>query len=461
MKLNTLTLFSHRLSHIRSGGIALFAILLTSAQLIHLSLAYKNLLLIGAEWLLLHGFVLLSQRKWRVSVSSLTLQLLADIVIVTSMLAFSGGVHNPFFALLLLPLLLTVGILPLGAQYSLLAAVLGASTLLILVPAPASSSIAQLPNPIYALLFTLDGGIVRDTPFNPLDVLAKLGLWLNLLLMASITAFFLSRLHQRLDEQQQALQAAEMSSREQQHLLTLGLSAASTAHELSTPLATISLLASEAKDAFTHHESNEAQEALTHIQRLVQACKQQISKSLNQHHLERSHHLRILPWSDYLTQLLAHWQALHPSASIVLTISPNEIMPDTIDLPQLTQAITTLLSNASDASNQAATMTLSWQKATVALCIYNQGKGFSKTLLATFPQAQLSDKPNGHGIGLMLAHANIKQLGGELTLTNPPQGGAQACISLPIAIKQWQPITATPSAPHQPTSTQTKQAYNS
>jgi multidrug transporter EmrE-like cation transporter len=202
--------FSQRLSNIRAGGIALFALLLATAQLIHLSLAYESLLIIGTQWLVLHGFVLVSQRKWRVNAISLTLQLLADVVIVASMLSFSGGVHNPFFALLLLPLLLTVGILPLSTQYSLLAAILTASTLLILVPAPVSNGILKLPNTLYSLLFMLDGGMVRESPFNPLDVLAKLGLWMNLLLMASITAFFLSRLHQRLDMQQIALQAAEV-----------------------------------------------------------------------------------------------------------------------------------------------------------------------------------------------------------------------------------------------------------
>jgi two-component system sensor histidine kinase RegB len=438
LTLNRFTLFSHRLSHIRAGGIALFALLIVGAQVMQLPLAYSNLLLIGGEWLLLHTFVLLSQRQWQASVSSLTLQLLADIIIVTSMLAFSGGVHNPFFALLLLPLLLTVGILPLAAQYSLLAAILTASSLLILVPAPANTSMPQLPNQLYALLFALDGGIVRNSPFNPLDVLAKLGLWLNLLLIASITAFFLSRLHQRLDEQQQALQAAEMNSREQQHLLTLGLNAASTAHELSTPLATISLLASEAEDAYAHNEQAEAKQALVHIQALVQTCKQQISHSLNQHHLDRSHHLRILSWSEYLLQLLAHWQALRPSAQVRLEINSEGKTPDTIDLPQLTQAITTLLSNASDASTQGATLSLSWNHEQVMLCVYNKGDGFTEDLLARFPQPQQSDKVDGHGMGLMLAHASIHRLGGSLSLSNPLHGGAQACITMPKNPKQWQ-----------------------
>jgi two-component system sensor histidine kinase RegB len=438
LTLTSLTLFSNRLSQIRAGGIALFALLLAGALSLQLPLAYTKLLLIGGEWLLLHGFVLLSQRKWRVSVSTITLQLIADIAIVASILAFSGGAHNPFFALLLLPLLLTVGILPLNAQYTLLAAVLTVATLLTIVPAPANNSIPQLPNAIYSFLFALDGGMVRETPFNPLDVLAKLGLWLNLLLMASITAFFLSRLHQRLDEQQHALQAAEIASREQQHLLSLGLSAASSAHELSTPLATISLLASEAEDAYAHHEPDEAKQALVHIQQLVKTCKQQISDSLNQHNLSRSHQLRIMPWSDYLQQLISHWQALRPSTATHLQIKTTGSVPDTIDLPQLTQAITTLLSNANDASDQAATIQLSWDNHHILLCVHNTGTGFSKTLLDSFPNPQPSDKPNGHGMGLTLAHASINQLGGTLTLHNPPQGGAQACIRLPNDPKHWQ-----------------------
>lgn len=440
MNLNNLTHFSQRIGQIRAGGIALFAMLLVSAQLIQLPLAYPNLFIIGGEWLLLHSFVLLSQRKWRVSVTSLTLQLLADIAIVASILAFSGGVHNPFFALLLLPLLLTVGILPLVAQYSLLTCVLFASTLLILVPTPVSNSVPSIPNSFYALLFAIDGGMVRDAPFNPIDVLAKLGLWLNLLLMASITAFFLSRLHQRLDEQQQALQSAQETSREQQHLLSLGLSAASTAHELSTPLATISLLASEAQDAYANQEQLEAQEALMQIQALVKNCKQQISNSLKQHNLGRSHQLRILPWSEYLTQRLAHWQALRPSTSVIIEFAQTGNTPNTIDLPQLTQTITTLLSNASDASNLTTTLTLSWNHEQVTLCVTNQGKCFPEALLATFPQPQLSDKIGGHGMGLSLAFASIDSLGGKLRLHNPTQGGAQACIALPIEPKNWKII---------------------
>lgn len=428
-----------RLLLLRAGGIAVIALLLSFSLTLHLPLAYDKLLIICLEWVVLHGFMVFSQRRWQITAASLSFQLSADIIVVASLLAVSGGVHNPFFGLLLLPLLLTVGILPRRHQYWLLTLVLLASTLLIFVPAPLNAIIPAIPNQLYQWLFLLDGGVVRSTPFNPLDVLAKIGLWLNVGLTAILVTFFLAKLHQRLQQQQQALQQAQLEGQTQQHMLNLSLAAASTAHELSTPLATISLLAAEAADAYRYQEPENAQVALAQIQQLVSNCKTQISASLKQHHLERSEQLNLLAWPDYLDSLLIQWKTLRPQVKVVLSIKGYiQRPPQTINLPILSQSITSLLNNACEASPEPLQLELNWDEQQVRLCLHNQGQGFSETLLAQFPQPQFSDKTDGHGVGLALAHANIQQLGGQLMLSNPPEGGALACISLPLAIENWQ-----------------------
>ncbi|OZA75082.1 MAG: hypothetical protein B7X74_01100, partial [Thiotrichales bacterium 39-47-5] len=254
-----------------------------------------------------------------------------------------------------------------------------------------------------------------------------------------LVTLFLSKLHQRLQQQQHALQQAQLEGQSQQHLLNMSLAAASTAHELSTPLATISLLAAEAADAYRYQEPENAQAALAQIQQLVSNCKTQISVSLKQHHLERSEQLHLLAWPDYLENLLTQWKALRPQVKVVLTIEGNtQHIPQTINLPILSQSITSLLNNACEASPEPLQLQLNWDEQQVRLCLHNQGQGFSETLLAQFPQPQFSDKMNGHGVGLALAHANIQQLGGQLVLSNPQVGGAQACIIMPISIEKWQ-----------------------
>lgn len=428
-----------RLLLLRAGGIALIALLLSFSLTLQLPLAYDKLLIICLEWVLLHGFIVFSQRRWRITHIGISFQLTADIVIVASLLAVSGGVHNPFFGLLLLPLLLAVGILPSRQQNWLLFLVVLASTLLIFVPSPINAVIPAIPNQVYSLLFWLDGGVVRSTPFNPLDVLAKIGLWLNVGLTAILVTFFLAKLHQRLQQQQYALQQSQLEGQRQQHLLSMSLAAASTAHELSTPLATISLLANEAADAFAYNEPDNAQTALTQIQRLVNDCKTQISASLKQHQLERSEQLSLLSWPDYLAQLMTQWKTLRPQVRVEFQQKTSDTpIPQMINLPILTQSISSLFHNACEASSEALQLRLSWDAQQVSLCLHNQGKGFPDTLLAQFPQPQLSDKAEGHGVGLALAHANIQQLGGQLVLSNPEEGGAQACITMPISIEKWQ-----------------------
>lgn len=421
-------LLSQRLSNLRGGGIVAFACLLLIAQQIQLSLDYPRLLLIGGEWLALHVFVILSQRKWQTTTLTLSLQLIADIVILAALLAFSGGVSNPFFALLLLPLLLTAGILPLMAQYTLLVTILSAATLLILMPATSYNTIPQLPNELYRWLFWLDGSLVRETPFNPIDSLAKIGLWLNLVLMASLVSFFLAQLHQRLQTLQQALSNADIHAREQQHLLTLGLNAASTAHELATPLATISLLASEAKDAYRYHEQAEAEQALSHIQNLVKRCKEQVDISLRYGLMEAAENPSITI-EQFTQRLLAHFQALRPMAKVELRWEGNIVHSLMSDNPKLTQTLTTLLNNACDASDNHCQLIVSDSEDRLRFCVVNIGQ-FTDIQLNTFPSPQLSEKDSGHGLGLSLAHAQITQLGGQLSIANLNKQQASVCIRL-------------------------------
>lgn len=434
---------ANRLFVLRAAGISLVALLMVLALLLKLPIAYQQLLITSIAWLVLHGFILFSQRRWAVTPSSITLQLATDIFMVSSLLAFSGGVHNPFFSLLLLPILLTAGILPNRAHYALLALVSLSAILLIIVPAPIHTSVPNLPNALYQFLFFLDGSLVRLAPFNPIDVIAKIGLGLNLALIALLVTLFVNKLHQQLRQQQQALQQAQLASQSQQHLLSMSLSAASTAHELSTPLASISLLAEEVKDAYAHQETDVAEQALTDIQRLVQTCKQQISSSLTQHQLNPSDQLSQQPWSYYMQQLLVQWKTLYPQTRIHFHSQQQQEMhvlaePNAITLSSLTQSIHSLLNNAREASQDDIQLKLSWDETQVQLCVHNQGTGFPNELLANFPQPQHSHKLSGHGVGLTLAEANIRQLGGQLSLSNPIHGGALACIRLPYRLSEWQ-----------------------
>ena len=427
---HALSLLAQRLTLLRGFGIGLSAALLVLAQHLNLTLPYPNLVLMTFAWLIMHGGVLIFQKHRQPNEQQLLLQLASDLLVVAGLLAFSGGVHNPFFALLLLPLLLGVGILSRQSQWLLLSLVLIFSTLLVWFPLSSAKGMPSLPPDLYHLLFILDGTRVTDTPFNPRDSLAKLGLWLNLSLIAILIALMLSKLHQRLQDQRLALEAAYRQQQEQTHLLQLGLTAAATAHELATPLATISLLASEVKDAYSFDDVDAAEQALDQIQQLVQTCKQHIHRGLGQQPLTQDQHL--LAYPDYLKQQISYWLYIRPQAQARLTTpQDNKEIPKLIPSPQLSQILITLLNNAADASHDhTCDVILKWNAQAVIICIRDIGNGFDHETLVTFPAPQISQKPDGHGIGLSLAYHQAQQLGGSLALHNLTKG-AEVILTLP------------------------------
>jgi signal transduction histidine kinase len=66
--------------------------------------------------------------------------------------------------------------------------------------------------------------------------------------------------------------------------------------------------------------------------------------------------------------------------------------------------------------------------------VRDHGPGFSEDLLRDGPsrfRTGSSDRGGGHGLGLTIAMAQVKVLGGQLTFANSPDGGAVVTLELP------------------------------
>ncbi len=67
----------------------------------------------------------------------------------------------------------------------------------------------------------------------------------------------------------------------------------------------------------------------------------------------------------------------------------------------------------------------------VVLTVEDNGPGFPRVVLDTFPSPMVSTKAQGTGIGLYSCHQMITRDGGTLAISNPSTGGARASISWP------------------------------
>ena len=72
----------------------------------------------------------------------------------------------------------------------------------------------------------------------------------------------------------------------------------------------------------------------------------------------------------------------------------------------------------------------------ITLTVANNGKSFSKDMLANAFEPYVTDKPTGTGLGLPVVKKIVEEHGGRITLSNPAEGGASVKITLPALVEE-------------------------
>ncbi len=147
------------------------------------------------------------------------LQLACDLFIHSALLYFSGGSTNPFVSYYLVPL--TIAAVTLPWRYSV---VLSGIALTLYT----SALLAQ-----FYPLQTFP--IAREN-------LQVYGMWLSFALSAAVITFFAARMAEELRRQEELRAIRREEGLRDQQLLAVATQAAGAAHELGTPLATMSVL---------------------------------------------------------------------------------------------------------------------------------------------------------------------------------------------------------------------------
>lgn len=364
-------------------------------------------------WLV--NMVVLWRMRWRFAVTELEimLQLALDMIGLAGLVYWSGGSTNPFISLLLVPIALSAAFL--RVPYIVALVVLGALLYSLLLR-------YYVPLPPVGSRFGGD--------FN----LHILGMWASFLLSSVIAAIFVYKLAQAGRDSERKLGEARDSMIRNEHIVAVGAMAAGTAHEMNTPLATIGMLADEIAEGAEQEE--QVREDAAEISRQVARCRDQL-KRLQFVSKKRD---TVTTETDSLKNYLAHavsdWSAMRSEIEIdvSLELADNEQIRDRGGL--LAQALANLLNNAADASleNERVDVALHGYMRGENLCldIDDFGPGLSDAQLKIAGKSAFTSKQKGMGLGLVLSHSTLENLGGEIRLTNRENGGVRAAIQVPM-----------------------------
>ncbi|WP_375057409.1 sensor histidine kinase [Zobellella sp. DQSA1] len=341
--------------------------------------------------------------------------LLADIVALTLVVAFSGGAMNPVASLYLFPVLIAA--LTCSARFAWLSvgAAMTGYLLLFYWYRPLAAAGAHGPH---------------GDPGLPLLNLHLLGMWLTFSLSALLITASVSWLIRQLARKERQLQDAYQKQQEQERFLLLGMESASVAHQLSTPLNNLFLLAEE-----LGCEPGLSEAGRAHLRTLDQQlllCREVLWQL--RHKAESGaepvmlfHRLRryLDRWANLRPDVQYHWYDEGLSRDYRVWL--DELF---------WAALLNILDNAADAGeNRVELYTSVVDDCLLDIGIHNrQGHLSDEQLNQAGLNQQDSAKPAGLGMGVWLAHATFSRLHGSLTLRNHPHGGVYARIRLPLQL---------------------------
>jgi two-component system, sensor histidine kinase RegB len=399
--------------------------LLYAWQVLTLELPYLAITSIFMVLALFNGALYLRLRKHRSpSEKEFFLHLLVDVAGLSLLLYLSGGANNPFVSYFLVPV--TIAAATLAWTWTGLLALL----------ALACYSVLLFYHQPLELLMPLEPdmqGHVHEpvtAASSPLN-LHIIGMWFNFLVSAALITWFVAKMAAEIRRQQDRLSRYREDTLRNEQILAVATQAAGTAHELGTPLGTMTVLL---KDLQLDHQQNPALLTDLHtLQQQVEHCRmalQQLTRNADYRNLQRE----TLPLEHFMHQLLDQWQLLRPELPCEYRQLEGNAPMVEVDLT-LRQALINILNNAADASPEGITIETGWNVQEWFLRVRDFGLGISRELQEQLGISIVSTKESGLGVGLVLSQATINRFGGSVKLYSldaSKGGGTLTEILLPL-----------------------------
>lgn len=325
-----------------------------------------------------------------------------DIAELAVLLFLTGGLQNPFAFLFLGPVLFSATALP--PRYTLMLggfAVLCATVLVFAhFPLPwDSNDPLELP-PIYMV-----------------------GVWLSILLSMGFIGVHAWQITEEARQLTDALAATELVLAHEQHLSQLDGLAAAAAHELGTPLATITVIAKELERAISANSPHRDDIRLLREQAL--RCREILAKitelSTSNEPFDR------MPLSALIEEVVNP----HRDFGVAIDVpKPDANEPLASRNPAILYGLGNIVENAVDFARERVTVKTEWTEDEVAITVSDDGPGFAPEILARIGEPYVTSKRGrrvgdksetaGLGLGFFIAKTLLERSGAIVAFQNRP-----------------------------------------
>ncbi|NNU79209.1 ActS/PrrB/RegB family redox-sensitive histidine kinase [Halovulum dunhuangense] len=374
--------------------------------------------LIGASAAFNIGATLIHPENKRLTQRDAMLTMLFDLGQLAALLYLTGGLNNPFAALILAQTIISATVLTLNATLFLGLVSLGVIGVL---------SVFYMP------LVQSDGQAL-ETPR-----LLITGSWAALSIAVVFLGVYARLVSTETYNMSEALTATQLALEREQKLTALGGVVAAAAHELGTPLATIMLVSSELADEL--EDRPELREDIELIREQARRCRSILSS------MGRTGKDDLLLRHAPVAAVVEEAAEPHMARGkrVILRVRGAigaEAAQDQPEIPRRSEVIhgvRNLVQNAVDFATSTVWIDIDWTDERLMLWVGDDGLGYPQDLLGRIGDPFLrrrgagrmldeAQRPDyaGMGLGLFIAKTLLERTGAKLTFANGiPASGAQ------------------------------------
>lgn len=335
-----------------------------------------------------------------------------DQVQLTLLLYLTGGLHNPFSVLILAPV--TVSATVLSRRSTIALGLLAGLCITIL-------GLWHEPFP-------------WQTPGFALPDFYLMGVWQALVVATLFIASYVGSVSEESKQMSDALTATQFALAREHQISQLGALAAAAAHELGSPLATITLVAKEMRRDVPPGSPLADDIALLIEQ--AERCRD-ILAQLSQSPEREAPFARV----GLMVQLEL---AARPNAvegvdfrfdGVPARNAPDSPEPLFPRHAEFQHGVGTIVQNATQFANSEVRIVARWSAETITVEVLDDGPGFAPNLLDRLGEPYVSTRtdPGGDGehmgLGLFIAQTLLSRLGCRITFVNGADGGARVVMT--------------------------------
>jgi two-component system sensor histidine kinase RegB len=326
-----------------------------------------------------------------------------DIAQLCALLFLTGGLQNPFAALILAPVTIAASVLPLRLTIAIGAvAIVGIS-----IVAPFSLPLPWRP-----------GETLEAAP------LYIAGVWVALSFSVGFFAAYAHRIAAESAQMKSALAASQLVLAREERLAALGGLAAAAAHELGTPLATIQVTATEMADELKGKGLLEDDAKLLVAQ--ARRCREILSRLSSRGEEGDAMHDRIAA-DSLVREAAAPFVERQRGPAVIFEMIGDGAPPVLRRRPEILYGLRNLVENAASFAESKVLVAAQWTKEALTISIHDDGPGFSPEILTRLGEPYVSHRfrsrtaagrKTGMGLGFFIAKTLLERTGAQIAFDN-------------------------------------------